>query len=171
MQAPATTSTRPYMVRAMYDWCVDNNCTPFIVVAVDASVRVPQEFVQNGEIVLNVSLGATSNMTLGNDYIEFKARFGGVARDICVPMGRVSAIYARENGQGMTFPIEATSPDAASRAKPVVASAPGASADAALAPVPGATPPVLGIVPSEDGAKATDPKPPTGPRPSLKRVK
>ena len=164
MQAPATTSTRPYMVRAMYDWCVDNNCTPFIVVAVDASVRVPQEFVQNGEIVLNVSLGATSNMTLGNDYIEFKARFGGVAREICVPMGRVSAIYARENGQGMTFPIEAANPDAPSSAKPAAVSAPGASAGAA-------PPPVLGIVPSDDGAKETDPKPPTGPRPSLKRVK
>jgi stringent starvation protein B len=165
MQAPVTTSTRPYMVRAMYDWCVDNNCTPFIVVAVDASVRVPQEFVQNGEIVLNVSLGATSNMTLGNDYIEFKARFGGVARDICVPMGRVSAIYARENGQGMTFPIEAASSDAASSAKPGAASAPGTSAGAAPPP------PVLGIVPSDEGAKDTDPKPPTGPRPSLTRVK
>ena len=164
MQAPATTSTRPYMVRAMYDWCVDNNCTPFIVVAVDASVRVPQEFVQNGEIVLNVSLGATSNMTLGNDYIEFKARFGGVAREICVPMGRVSAIYARENGQGMTFPIEAASPDAPSSAKPAAVSAPAPSGI-------GAAQPVLGIVPTDDGAKETDPKPPTGPRPSLKRVK
>lgn len=112
MQAPETTSTRPYMVRAMYDWCVDNNCTPLIVVSVDASVRVPAEFVQNGEIVLNVSLGATSNLSLGNDFIEFKARFGGVARDICVPLGRVSAIYARENGQGMTFPMEAPRPDA-----------------------------------------------------------
>ena len=152
------------MVRAMYDWCVDNNCTPFIVVAVDASVRVPQEFVQNGEIVLNVSLGATSNMTLGNDYIEFKARFGGVAREICVPMGRVSAIYARENGQGMTFPIEATNPEAPSIAKLGSVSAPSASV--------GATPPpVLGIVPSDDGAKDTDPKPPAGPRPSLTRVK
>ena len=165
MQAPATSSTRPYMVRAMYDWCVDNNCTPFIVVAVDASVRVPQEFVQNGEIVLNVSMGATSNMTLGNDFIEFKARFGGVARDICVPMGRVSAIYARENGQGMTFPVEAAGPEAAGRAKPGVASVPSVAADAAQ-------PPVLGIVPSSDeGAKDTDPKPPTGPRPSLTRVK
>ncbi|MDH4479146.1 MAG: ClpXP protease specificity-enhancing factor [Rhodoferax sp.] len=164
MQAPATTSTRPYMVRAMYDWCVDNNCTPFIVVAVDGSVRVPQEFVQNGEIVLNVSLGATSNLTLGNDYIEFKARFGGVARDICVPMGRVSAIYARENGQGMTFPVEAVSTEASSRAK---GSAPAASVESPPAPV-------LGIVSSEDGAKASeapDPRPPTGPRPSLTRVK
>ena len=94
------------MVRAMYDWCVANQLTPFIVVAVDASVRVPTDFVRDGEIVLNISMGATSSLTLSNDYIEFKARFGGVARDISVPMGRVSAIYARENGQGMTFPIE-----------------------------------------------------------------
>ena len=79
-QSPAVTPTRPYMVRAMYDWCVDNQLTPFIVVAVDASVRVPMEFVRDGEIVLNVSMGATSSLVLGNDYIDFKARFGGVAR-------------------------------------------------------------------------------------------
>jgi stringent starvation protein B len=152
------------MVRAMYDWCVDNNCTPFIVVSVDASVRVPQEFVQNAEIVLNISLGATSNLTLGNDFIEFKARFGGVAREICVPMGRVSAIYARENGQGMTFPIEAASASAPSRAKPSVASAPSA-------PTVAPQPPVLGVVTSDDSVKDSDPKPPTSPRPSLTRVK
>ena len=107
-QSPVVSSTRPYMVRAMYDWCVDNQLTPFIVVAVDASVRVPTEFVRDNEIVLNISMGATSSLTLSNDYIDFKARFGGVARDISVPMGRVSAIYARENGQGMTFPVEAS---------------------------------------------------------------
>lgn len=146
MQTPETTSTRPYMVRAMYDWCVDNNCTPLIVVAVDASVRVPAEFVQNGEIVLNVSLGATSSLHLGNDYIEFKARFGGVARDICVPLGRVSAIYARENGQGMTFPIETPRADAIS-------------------------PPSSGGLSDAKFTSATDPKPPSTPRPSLTRVK
>jgi len=120
-QSPVVSSTRPYMVRAMYDWCVDNQLTPFIVVAVDASVRVPMEFVRDGEIVLNVSMGATSSLVLGNDYIDFKARFGGVARDISVPMGRVSAIYARENGQGMTFPIEAAAAklDATAPAQPV----------------------------------------------------
>jgi stringent starvation protein B len=154
------------MVRAMYDWCVDNNCTPFIVVAVDATVRVPQEFVQKGEIVLNVSLGATSNLTLGNDYIEFKARFGGVARDICVPIGRVSAIYARENGQGMTFPIEVASADAGDRFKPGSTGAILPLVNAAAVPAP-----VLGVVPSDDGSKEVDPKPPTGPRPSLTRVK
>jgi stringent starvation protein B len=120
-QSPVVSSTRPYMVRAMYDWCVDNQLTPFIVVAVDASVRVPTEFVRDNEIVLNISMGATSSLVLGNDYIDFKARFGGVARDISVPMGRVSAIYARENGQGMTFPLEtnAAKPDALAPAQPV----------------------------------------------------
>jgi len=100
------TSTRPYMLRAMYEWCVDNVLTPYVVVVVDGSVRVPMEFVQNGEIVLNVSMGATSNLQIGNEYLDFKARFGGVARDISVPVGRITAIYARENGQGMTFPVE-----------------------------------------------------------------
>jgi stringent starvation protein B len=79
-----------------------------VVVVVDGSVRVPMEFVQNGEIVLNVSMGATSNLQIGNEYLDFKARFGGVARDISVPVGRITAIYARENGQGMTFPVEAS---------------------------------------------------------------
>ena len=102
------TSTRPYMLRAMYEWCVDNVLTPYVVVVVDGSVRVPMEFVQNGEIVLNVSMGATSNLQIGNEYLDFKARFGGVARDISVPVGRITAIYARENGQGMTFPVEAS---------------------------------------------------------------
>ena len=101
------TSTRPYMLRAMYEWCVDNGLTPYVVVVVDGSVRVPMEFVQNGEIVLNVSMGATSNLQIGNEYLDFKARFGGVARDISVPVGRITAIYARDNGQGMTFPVEA----------------------------------------------------------------
>jgi len=114
------TSTRPYMLRAMYEWCVDNVLTPYVVVVVDGSVRVPMEFVQNGEIVLNVSMGATSNLQIGNEYLDFKARFGGVARDISVPMGRVSAIYARENGQGMTFPVEASAanPDATQQPVP-----------------------------------------------------
>jgi len=99
------TSTRPYLVRAIYEWCTDNGYTPYIVVSVNADVRVPMEFVKNGEMVLNVSFDATSGLQLGNEFIEFKGRFGGVARDIFVPVGRVSAIYARENGQGMAFPV------------------------------------------------------------------
>ncbi len=117
------TSTRPYMLRAMYEWCVDNGLTPYVVVVVDGSVRVPMEFVQNGEIVLNVSMGATSNLQIGNEYLDFKARFGGVARDISVPVGRITAIYARENGQGMTFPVEAApAADVPQPSKPVAVS-------------------------------------------------
>src|SRR5574343_492986 len=98
-------STRPYLIRALHDWCTDNGFTPYVAVYVDRSVQVPQEYVKNNEIVLNVSFEATSQLQLGNDYIEFKARFGGMARDICVPVDHVIAIYARENGQGMAFPV------------------------------------------------------------------
>ena len=165
-QSPVASSTRPYMVRAMYDWCVDNHLTPFIVVAVDASVRVPAEFVRNNEIVLNISVGATSSLVLGNDYIDFKARFGGVPRDISVPMGRVSAIYARENGQGMTFPIEAAT----------------AKLEASV-PVHPVTPAALlsGVQTSPSAAKALpsqasedthiETKPNSSSRPALKRIK
>jgi len=101
-----TPSTRPYLIRALHEWCSDNGLTPHITVAVDGSVQVPMEFVRNGEIVLNVGISATSALQLGNDYISFKARFGGVARDVMVPVERVTAIFARENGQGMAFPVE-----------------------------------------------------------------
>jgi len=97
-------STRPYLVRALYEWCTDNGLTPYIAVRADDSVQVPREFVKDGEIVLNTSYDATGNLRLGNDFIEFKARFGGVAREIQVPVDHVLAIYARENGQGMAFP-------------------------------------------------------------------
>ncbi|MCH8179782.1 MAG: ClpXP protease specificity-enhancing factor [Proteobacteria bacterium] len=98
-------STRPYLIRALHDWCTDNGFTPYVAVYVDRSVQVPQEYVKNNEIVLNVSFEATSQLQLGNEFIEFKARFGGVARDIAVPVDHVIAIYARENGQGMAFPV------------------------------------------------------------------
>ena len=93
------------MVRAIHEWCVDNNMTPHLLVVVDSHARVPMAYVKDGEIVLNVSFDATSSLKLGNDFIEFKARFGGKPRDIMVPMDRVMAIYARENGQGMSFPV------------------------------------------------------------------
>ena len=98
-------STRPYLIRALYDWCSDNGFTPYVAVKVDASVQVPREYVQGGEIVLNVSMDATGSLKLGNEFIEFKARFGGKPCDIMVPIHRVMAIYARENGQGMSFPV------------------------------------------------------------------
>jgi len=97
-------STRPYLIRAIHEWCCDNGFTPYIAVAVDQWVQVPREFVKDGEIVLNTSYDATGNLRLGNDCIEFKARFSGVAREIRVPVDHVLAIYARENGQGMAFP-------------------------------------------------------------------
>jgi stringent starvation protein B len=99
-----STSTRPYLIRALHEWCVDNGFTPLITVHVDANTQVPKEHVKDKEIVLNLSFDATSGLKLGNDYIEFKARFSGVARDIIVPVDRVMAIYARENSQGMAFP-------------------------------------------------------------------
>ena len=98
------TSTRPYLVRALHEWCSDNGFTPYIAVFVDDTVKVPLEYVKNNEIVLNISLEATTGLDLGNELIEFKARFGGAPRAISVPVGHVIAIYARENGQGMAFP-------------------------------------------------------------------
>ena len=102
--SPDTPSTRPYLIRALYEWCTENGFSPYLAVQVDASVRVPMDHVKNGEIVLNISFDATSGMQLGNEFIEFKARFGGVAREIVIPVTHVTAIYARENGQGMAFP-------------------------------------------------------------------
>ena len=98
-------STRPYLIRALYEWCTENGFTPYVAVKVDQTVQVPREYVQGGEIVLNISYDATSSLKLGNEFIEFKARFGGQPRDIMVPVSRVMAIYARENGQGMAFPV------------------------------------------------------------------
>ncbi len=98
-------STKPYLLRALYEWCTDNGFTPYIVVAVDAGTRVPMEFVKNGEIVLNISFDATGNLKMDNEMITFKARFGGIARELEIPVDNVSAIYARENGQGMAFEV------------------------------------------------------------------
>ena len=98
-------STKPYMIRAIYEWCTDNGFTPYVSVKVDSTVKVPMEFVRKGEIVLNISFGATSALKLDNQAISFKARFGGVSRDLYVPMHNVQAIFANENGQGMIFDV------------------------------------------------------------------
>lgn len=105
-------STKPYLIRAIYEWCADNGFTPYLAVAVDEHTLVPREYVREGQIVLNISADATSRLNLGNDLITFVARFGGVARDLSVPIGNVEAIYARENGAGMAFDVdlEATVP-------------------------------------------------------------
>ena len=172
-----STSTRPYLIRALYEWCTDNGLTPYVAVRVDGSVQVPREYVKDGEIVLNISFDATSSLQLGNDFIEFKARFGGKPREILVPIGRVTAIYARENGQGMAFP-----PPVDTLAAVPVAAAPLVNI---LAPReqgnPGVAPSsderVVQLVPTEGGNKSDGddaPRPPPasgGARPALKRVK
>jgi stringent starvation protein B len=99
-------STKPYLLRAIYEWCADSGFTPYLAVSVDQRTRVPMEFVKDGEIVLNIGAGASRNLLMGNDMIEFSARFGGVARQIQVPLANVIGIYARENGQGLSFPKE-----------------------------------------------------------------
>jgi stringent starvation protein B len=141
-------STKPYLIRAIYDWCTDSGFTPYVAVAVDETVRVPVEFVNNGEIVLNVSALATSRLLIDNEAISFQARFGGVAREVYVPMAQVIAIYARENGQGMAFEV------------PRAMSAPATVPD-------GAGPQAQG----EPAPEPPEPPKPTSDRPRLTRVK
>ncbi|MEM5315893.1 ClpXP protease specificity-enhancing factor [Paraburkholderia sp. JHI869] len=105
-------STKPYLLRALYEWCTDNGFTPHIAVRVDNRTRVPRQFVRDGEIVLNISFEATSQLQMGNEMIEFHARFSGKSHKIEVPVSNVLAIYARENGQGMAFPVESPPGDA-----------------------------------------------------------
>ena len=106
-------STKPYLLRALYEWCTDNGYTPHIAVRVDNGTRVPRQFVRNNEIVLNISFEATSQLQMGNEWIEFSARFSGKSHKIEVPVANVLAIYARENGQGMAFPVESAAIEAA----------------------------------------------------------
>ena len=98
------TSSRPYMLRAIYQWILDNQCTPYLLVNADSEgVVVPQDFVQDGQIVLNISEVAVAGLNIDNNFVSFSGRFGGVSQDIWVPVGAVLAIYAKENGQGMLF--------------------------------------------------------------------
>lgn len=99
-------STKPYLLRAIWEWCCDNGLTPHIAVTVDSRTNVPREFVRDGQIVLNVGPDATNKLQIGNEVVEFQARFGGVARQLSVPIGQITAIYARENGAGMAFELE-----------------------------------------------------------------
>lgn len=155
IDASESSSTRPYLIRALYEWCTDNGFTPFIAVLVDDAVRVPSEYVKDGEIVLNISFDATSSLQLGNDFIEFKGRFGGVARDIYVPVDHVLAIYARESGQGMAFPMlaaSATKKDVspASEVKPAT---------------------LTRVTPSDSGDGPGTPRPSGTTKPALTRIK
>jgi stringent starvation protein B len=180
MNAPDSTSTRPYLIRALYEWCTDNGLTPYVAVAVDETVQVPFEYVKNNEIVLNISFDATSSLELGNEFIAFKARFAGSAREIMVPISRVIAIYARENGQGMAFPLF----DPLAPAAPTAGSSPATPASSQLPPVSedvaqrgatGVESKIVQLVPGSgmtpDGDDPKPPKPKQGKRPALKRVK
>ncbi|MFI5447259.1 ClpXP protease specificity-enhancing factor [Polaromonas sp. UC242_47] len=184
MNALDATSTRPYLIRALYEWCTDNGLTPYVAVAVDETVQVPREYVKNNEIVLNISFDATSSLKLGNDFIEFKARFAGSAREIMVPISRVIAIYARENGQGMAFPLvtpgvpysqpEADADGSGELDEPASALS---AEDEKLSAGPEIK--IVQLVPANNAASDRDddtdppepPKPQQGKRPSLKRVK
>ncbi len=182
IDAKDTTSTRPYLIRALYEWCTDNGLTPYVAVRVDDTVRVPNEYVKDGEIVLNISFDATSSLKLGNEFIEFKARFAGSAREIMVPIGRVIAIYARENGQGMAFPMSVPPGDRQPDQSPVSLVSVGEGRVNATDPEANVV--QLTHVQPDTGKDAgrlvgkgtskgpTDPpRPPSGPRPALKRVK
>jgi stringent starvation protein B len=109
---PEPTSTKPYLLRAIYEWCVDNGYTPYVSVVVDANTRVPMEYVRDGEIVLNIGPLATNRLQIGNELIECTARFAGTVRELSIPVGAVVAIYARENGHGMSFDVGAPAKDA-----------------------------------------------------------
>jgi stringent starvation protein B len=100
-------STKPYLIRAIHEWCTDSGYTPYLSVKLDENTRVPMEFVKNGEIVLNLAYDATHKLTIGNDMVQFSARFSGVSRECSVPMPAVAGIFARENGQGLFFAPEA----------------------------------------------------------------
>ena len=162
MNALESTSTRPYLIRALYEWCTDNGFTPYVAVQVDETVQVPREYVKNGEIVLNISYDATSSLKLGNDFIEFKARFAGTAREIMVPVSRVIAIYARENGQGMAFPVPSDAAPAGAEAARSGGLRLASIEESLAAESPAASPPA--------GDEPEEPPEPPG-RPSLKRIK
>lgn len=141
--------TKPYLMRALYEWCLDNGYTPHLAVKVDARTQVPLEYVKNGEITLNVGPTAVHKMQIGNDLVEFSARFGGIARQISVPVANVYAIYGRETGHGMTFDLDA--------AKLTVQAVADAAAATPLTPATDLPPP--------------EPPRPAGGRPALRRVK
>ena len=147
-------ATKPYLLRALYEWCVDNGYTPHLAVKVDSRTQVPSEYVKNGEITLNVSPSAVHKLQLGNELIEFSARFAGVARQISVPVASVYAVYARETGHGMTFDIDAAKPATQS----VTQAEPAAAQDA-----PGRLP--------APANSSEPPKKPAGGKPTLRRVK
>jgi len=134
-------STKPYLIRAIFEWCVDQGFVPYLTVSVDANTRVPRGHVKDGQITLNIGPDATNQLLMGNEEITFQARFNGSAFPVVVPIKAVAAIFARENGQGMAFDVAAESS--------------GAETASAESPA----------------GETTEPSPPEKPRPHLTRVK
>ena len=160
--ANAEIPTKPYLLRALYEWCVDNGYTAHLAVKVDSRSQVPSEYVRNGEITLNVAPSAVHKLQMGNELIEFSARFAGVARQISVPVAGVYALYARETGHGMTFEVDAVKPPVQAEAEKEPANAfPSNESGPAALPAPRGVP----------GASPTDPTKPTGGKPQLRRIK
>jgi stringent starvation protein B len=157
----ADISTKPYLLRAIYEWCTDSGYTPYLAVKVDAATTVPMEYVKKGEIILNISYGATSGLKMDNDAITFRARFNGVSRELYIPVQNVLAIYANENGQGMAFDVSTTAADTPAPA-PVPEAAPAAPG---LSAVPGKA----AEAPAQPDGDNEPPK--KGGRPTLTRIK
>jgi stringent starvation protein B len=157
--------TKPYLLRALFEWCVDNGYTPHLAVKVDSRTQVPQEYVRNGEITLNISPNAVHKLQLGNELVEFSARFGGVARQIAVPVTNVYALYARETGHGMTFDVEGQKPGVQSSAESENLTPSGTPPAALPAPPAGSS------SSNGDSNAPQPPSKPTGGRPTLRRIK
>src|SRR5882672_6102495 len=161
--ASAEIPTKPYLLRALYEWCVDNGYTAHLAVKVDSRSQVPSEYVRNGEITLNVSPSAVHKLQMGNELIEFSARFAGVARQISVPVPCVYALYARETGHGMTFDVDS--------AKPAVQVEGEKEPNGKVGPSNESGPALAGPVSAPAAAAPTEPTKPTGGKPQLRRIK
>ncbi len=103
-------STRPYLIRAIYEWCVDSSLTPYLAVKVNDQTEVPMAYVKDGEIVLSLSVSAVRNLDMGNEYITCAGRFGGSSFNLIVPVNAVIGIFAKETGQGLIFQADETPP-------------------------------------------------------------
>jgi len=134
-------STKPYLIRAIHEWCVDQGFTPYLAVRVDERTRVPVAYVRDGQIVLNVGPEATHQLVMDNEQVTFQARFNGVAHNLLVPVENIAAIYARENGQGMAFELQAVAPTDATAGIGKTAAAPPPDDDR---PPPPSSPPPRG---------------------------
>ena len=164
-------STKPYLIRAIYEWCADSSFTPYLNVKVDHNTRVPLEYVKNGEIVLSMSQQATRNLTIGNEMIQFSARFNGVSREITVPMYAVQSVFARENGRGVFFHPEAA-PEYTGNQVHVTATAPVLlSVSAAPVPPVSLAPAMQNTLPAPMPELSPPDKPKAPPRGKLRIIK